>query len=232
MQENWHIMVVEDDPGIYRLLNDKLRQAGFEVSNLEDAQSALDLIKREGLPHLAIVDIRLPDPELDGIALSKQLNARGVPIIIITAFDSPQTVLDSLRWADDYVRKPFDGDEVVARIRSVLSRIADYSYARSPLLDIDERVKFDFSNNNLVVDGQPVGLTPIESRLLHTLMQHTGHVVDGRTLIARVWNSDNIYEDTLRVHIHRLRSKLEIDPRHPRYVVTERGVGYSFHTEH
>ena len=71
---------------------------------------------------------------------------------------------------------------------------------------------------------------PVLRRLLHTLMQHKGRVVDGKTLIARVWNSDTIYEDTLRVHIHRLRSKLEVNPRKPKYILTERGIGYSFHS--
>jgi DNA-binding response OmpR family regulator len=228
MHENWHILVVEDDKDIHRLLNDNLQMAGLEVSSVYDARSALELIEREGLPHLAIVDIRLPDKDMDGLDLAEELTQRSVPVIIITAYDSPKTVLDSLRFADDYVRKPFEPDEVTSRVRRVLSRIGDFSYAKSPMLDVDERVQFDYTNNNLVIDDERVNLTPIESRLLHTLMQHRGNVVDGRALIARVWSSDNIYEDTLRVHIHRLRSKLEVDPRHPKYILTERGIGYSF----
>lgn len=228
MQENWHIMVVEDDKDIQRLLTDNLQQAGFDVASYYDAHSALDSIESEGLPHLAIIDIRLPDTDMDGLDLSEDLTERSVPVIIITAFDSPKTVLDSLSRADDYVRKPFVPDEVTARVKRVLSRIGDFSYAQSPLLDIDNRVQFDYTNNNLVIEGERVNLTPIESRLLHTLMQHRGNVVDGRSLISRVWTSDNIYEDTLRVHIHRLRSKLEVDPRHPKYIMTERGIGYSF----
>lgn len=228
MQQSWHILIVEDDKDIHRMLDDNLQISGFEVDGVYDAKSALDFIEREGLPHLAIIDIRLPG-NMDGIALAKEITQRSVPVIIITAFDSPKTVLDSLSFADDYIRKPFKSvDEVTARVRRVLSRISDFSYARSPLLDVDERVQFDYTNNALVIEGQDTKLTPIESRLLHTLMQHRGNVVDGRSLIARVWSSDNIYEDTLRVHIHRLRSKLEVDPRHPKYIITERGIGYSF----
>lgn len=228
MQDNWHILIVEDDPDIHEMLTEKMRSAGYEAQNVYDAQGALDLIEREGLPHLAVIDIKLPDSEMDGLDLAKNLYERNVPIIIITAYDSPDTVLDSLKVADDYVRKPFEPTELVARIRRVLSRVANFGYARSPLLDVDDRVQFDYTNNALVVGGESIGLTPIESRLLHTLLQHRGQVVDGRTLISRVWNSDNIYEDTLRVHIHRLRSKLESDPRNPAYIMTERGVGYSF----
>jgi DNA-binding response OmpR family regulator len=230
MQDNWHILVVEDDPKTQRVLSDKLQVAGYNVSIVGNSQAALDEIQRDGLPHLAVVDIRLPESDTGGLDLAAELYKRNVPIIMITAFDSPQTVLNSLAVADDYIRKPFEPDELIARVKRVLSRVSDFSYARSPLLDIDSRVQFDYTNNALIISGKPIGLTPIESRLLHTLMQNKGHVVDGRTLISRVWSSDNIYEDTLRVHIHRLRSKIETDPRNPNYILTERGVGYSFHT--
>lgn len=230
MQDTWHILLVEDDPAIHRLLADKLRLAGFDVTAVIDAPSAIDEIERDGLPHLALVDIRLPDSDTGGLDLARDLYARNVPVIMITAFDSPSIVLDSLEVADDYIRKPFEPSEVISRIRRVLSRVSDFGYARSPLLDIDERVQFDYTNNALIVEGKHVNLTPIESRLLHTLMQNRGHVIDGRTLISRVWDSDNIYEDTLRVHIHRLRSKIETDPRNPNYILTERGIGYSFNT--
>jgi DNA-binding response OmpR family regulator len=230
MQNNWHILIVDVDRDIHRMLNEKLRSAGLEVTNAYDGQRALDSIDREGLPHLAIIDIELPDTGRDGLDLAKDLFTRSVPIIMTTTHHTPQKALESLRVADDYVRKPLEPDEIVARVRRILSRISDFSYARSPLLEIDDRLQFDYANQALIVDGKPVSLTPIESRLLHTLMQNKGRVVDSRTIIARVWNSDNIFEDTLRVHIHRLRAKLELDPRHPKYILTERGVGYSFHS--
>ena len=141
----------------------------------------------------------------------------------------PEIVLKSLQWADDYIRKPFEPAELSARIRRVLSRVADFGYARNPVIAIGERVKLNYARRSLQVDGENVALTPIESRLLHTLMLHKGQVVDGRTLITRVWNNDTVYEDTLRVHIHRLRQKLEVNPHKPQHIVTERGVGYSFH---
>ena len=117
MQDNWHILIVEDDPDIHEMLAEKMRSAGYEAQNVYDAQSALEVIEREGLPHLAVIDIKLPDSEMDGLDLAKNLYERNVPIIIITAYDSPDTVLDSLKVADDYVRKPFEPTELVARIR-------------------------------------------------------------------------------------------------------------------
>jgi DNA-binding response OmpR family regulator len=230
MENNWHILIVDDNRSIHDQLSGELRNAGFEVTNLYDGRSALDFIEREGLPHLAVIDYRLPDRDLDGVALAKKLFTRNLPIIVVTAYDTVELALESLRVADDYVRKPFHPPEMVARIRRVLSRIANFNYARKPLVHVDERVQVDYTGNFLIVDGEQIALTPIESRLLHTLMQHKGRVVDGKTLIARVWNSDTIYEDTLRVHIHRLRSKLEVNPRKPKYILTERGIGYSFHS--
>jgi DNA-binding response OmpR family regulator len=110
----------------------------------------------------------------------------------------------------------------------VLSRIVDFDYARSPLIRVDERVAVDFGNSKLVVENRPVMLTPTEANLLHILLRNAGRVVTSDMLIARVWPADEVYEDTLRVHMHRLRRKIEADVRHPKYIQTERGVGYRF----
>jgi DNA-binding response OmpR family regulator len=223
----WHILLVEDNPEDQRTLIGKLRLEGFEVKSVYDGRSALDFVGQEGLPHLAVVDISPPD--VDGLELARILSQKGAPVIVTAADGSPETAIKSLRWADDFMRKPVAPEELAARITRVLSRVIDYSYARSPVIRIDERMQFDHTNNRLVVEEEPVQLTPIESRLLHTLVRHKGQVVDCRTLLARVWTSDDIYEDTLRVHIHRLRRKLEADPRHPKHILTQRGIGYSFH---
>ena len=223
----WLILIVEDNPNNQRTLIGKLRLQGFEVESVYDGRSALDFIGKEGLPHLAVVDISLPD--VDGLELARILSQKGAPVIVTAADGSSETAIKSLLWADDFMRKPVAPEELAARIKRVLSRVIDWSYARSPVIRIDERVQFDHTNNGLVVEEELVKLTPIESRLLHTLVRHKGQVVDSRTLLARVWSSDDIFEDTLRVHIHRLRRKLEADPRHPKYILSERGIGYLFH---
>lgn len=228
MHENWHVLLIEDDAAVRQEVCGELHSAGYEGTSVSDARSALEFIGREGPPHLIVTNIGIESPDLDGMALARMMAERGVPMILTTADDSLDTALESLAIADDFVRMPYEAAELVARVRRVLSRIVDFSYATKPVIQLDERLGFDFANNLLLVEGEEVSLTPIESRLLHTLMQYRGRVVDNRTLIMRVWSSSDIYEDTLRVHIHRLRHKLEAETGAPKYIVTERGVGYLF----
>jgi DNA-binding response OmpR family regulator len=101
-------------------------------------------------------------------------------------------------------------------------------YASEPIIKIDEHLQIDFAHNRIVMSGKSLGLTPTESILLHVLLRNAGRVVENRMLIARVWPNEDVFEDTLRVHMHRLRRKLEADSHHPHYIRTERGVGYMF----
>jgi DNA-binding response OmpR family regulator len=144
------------------------------------------------------------------------------------AENSATAAVQSLQRADDFVRLPVAPAEVAARIRSILRRISNFGYASSPVVAIDERLQLDYRHRAIIVAGEQIGLTPTECSLLSVLMLHRGRVVDSRTLILRTWTRTDIYEDTLRVHIHRLRQKLEPDPRKPAYLLTERAVGYRF----
>ena len=101
-------------------------------------------------------------------------------------------------------------------------------YASQPVIRVDDSLSVDFAHNRITVAGKHYSLTPTESILLHVLLRNAGRVVENRLLIARVWPSEDVYEDTLRVHMHRLRRKLESDSHHPHYVRTERGIGYMF----
>jgi DNA-binding response OmpR family regulator len=101
-------------------------------------------------------------------------------------------------------------------------------YASEPIIRIDDHLNIDFAHNRIVLNGSSITLTPTESILLHVLLRNAGRVVENRMLIARVWPSEEVFEDTLRVHMHRLRRKLEQDSHHPHYIRTERGIGYVF----
>jgi DNA-binding response OmpR family regulator len=101
-------------------------------------------------------------------------------------------------------------------------------YASQPIIPIDDNLSIDFAHNRIILNEKSIGLTPTESILLYVLLHNAGRVVENRMLIARVWPSDDVFEDTLRVHMHRLRRKLEADSHHPHYIRTERGVGYMF----
>lgn len=223
----WEVLIVAGAPQEYRDIADTLRYRGFEVSSVQDAEAALDRVEREGLPHLAVIDTHLS--HTDGLELARQFAERGAPVII-TDDNSAETAIKGLKWADDYIRKPFAAEELAARIKRVLSRVVDYSYARRAVVTIDQRLEFDSSHDLLVVEGEPVNLTPTESRLLEILLRNEGRVVDSQSLLTHAWPGKTVYEDTLRVHIHRLRSKLEVDPRHPAYIRVVRGVGYIFQT--
>jgi DNA-binding response OmpR family regulator len=221
------ILVVDDDPAILRLMRDKLDRAGFEVFTAASGLQALELIDRRGLPHLAIVDINMPG--MDGFEFCQAVQAYSdLPVIMLTAVDEEETVIRGIeQFAEDYVTKPFSPRELVARIQRVLRRIGDFAYALEPITKVDHRLAIDFSHQQAIVDDEIIALTPTETKLLYILMRNTGRTVSTDFLLRRLWPLDEVFEDTLRVHIHRLRKKIETDPKSP-YIVTERGLGYRF----
>jgi DNA-binding response OmpR family regulator len=222
---SWHILLYGDDGAGPRKDAEGLRAQGFAVTVATDGVEVQSFIQQAGLPHVLVVD--MASSGTDGVELAKRFAQRAVPVIG-TGDRSPTTAIQILLWADDYLGRPFAPEELAARINGVLRRIKDHSYAMTPLKKINERMQVDYARNILLVEGKEVSLTPIEGRLLHTLMWHEGNTVDSRSLLMRVWPSVDVYEDTLRVHIHRLRSKIEIDQRHPQHIVTDRGIGYAF----
>ncbi len=118
--------------------------------------------------------------------------------------------------------------EVSARIRRVLSRLGNHSYANKPTIVIDEHLAIDFTSQQVIVDGEDRDLTPKEVNLLYILLNNRGRLISMETLLTRVWPGEDIYEDTLRVHISRLRRKLECQEGSKEYILTERGTGYGF----
>src|SRR6185369_3581941 len=124
--------------------------------------------------------------------------------------------------------KPFSPRELVARVQRVLRRIGDYAYTLDPVVTIDQRLAIDCTHQQAIVDGQTITLTPTETKLLYILMRNAGRPVTNDFLLRRLWPQEEVFEDTLRVHVHRLRQKIEVNPTKPHYVVTERGIGYKF----
>ncbi|MDX2161153.1 MAG: response regulator transcription factor [bacterium] len=223
------ILLVEDDPNINKLIHDYMTARSFDVYAFSDGPEALDHITMRGLPHIALLDLTLPT--MHGFEISSRIKAMAdVPIIFITATNDTDTVVQGLKkYAEDFIVKPFELRELEARIRVVLARMPSLDYASEPIIHIDDHLSIDFAHNRVVIGGKSFTLTPTESILLHVLLRRAGQVVENRTLIVRAWaGKDDIYEDTLRVHMHRLRRKLESDSHHPHYIRTERGVGYMF----
>ncbi len=222
------LLIVDDDEDTLYLLQELFELENYQVTTCRTAFEALSDIQANGLPHLALIDLDLPD--LKGFELSARIKAIGdVPLIFVTGNDDERTVVDGLRhYADDYMVKPVRNAELVARVKRVLSRMPSFDYVQPPVLIVDDWLSIDFGRNRLLVGDRVEVLTRIESALLHNLIRSAGRVVRSDILIARVWPAGEVYEDTLRVHLHRLRQKIEKDPGNPRYIQTERGVGYCF----
>lgn len=222
------ILIVEDDLGTRELLRRALVNADYDAAAVGDAPDALRYIQRSGLPHLILLDLGLPT--MHGFELSKKIKAMGdVPIIFLTGEDDEDMKVTGIEeYAEDYLVKPVGPRELTARIRRVLSRIHDLGYAVGPLTVVDDHLSIDLTNSRVIVDSIAIELTPIEARILWTLLNNAGRVVRTEQVLERVWPGEDMPEETLRVNLSRLRRKLSYENQTHDYVQNERGVGYKF----
>jgi DNA-binding response OmpR family regulator len=224
--ERTRILVVDDAADTRLLLNLRLQREGYDVFTASGGAEALEVIQKEGLPHLVLLDIMMPG--MDGFAVAAELRRMGdISIIFLSALSDVDTKVEGLnRFAEDYVTKPFDFSELSARIRRVLLRVATDQNA-DPEQMIDERLRVNFAQQYAIMDDVQITLTPTENRLLHILFNNRGRVLSPGFLLAKAW--DPVRRGTVEslwVHMRRLRSKIEPDADNPRYVVTVRGQGY------
>lgn len=226
--ETQKILVVDDESDIVNLVSMTLEAEGFEVWGAYSAKEAFDVISRRGLPHLAVIDIMMPGT--DGIELARKLQKfSDLPVIMLTAIDDETTVVRTIdEVAEDYVTKPFKPKELAARVKRVIRRMGDFEFRLEPLTVIDDRLAIDFADKKALIDEKPVSLTPTETKILHILIRSARRTVTTEYLLARLWPLDEVFEDTLRVHVHRLRQKIEPNAGSPHYLITQRGIGYSF----
>ena len=224
------ILVVDDEPDLIESvqLGFTLQWRDVEVLAAPDAETALDMIERER-PELVLLDIGLP--ERDGFDVLREIRTfSDVPVVMLTARDDAMDKVKGLELgADDYVTKPFNHLELLARVRAVLRRHHMPPPAtRAPSFRSGD-LEVDFARREARLDGVPLDLTPTEYKLLYHLVRNAGHVLEHGTLLAKVWGRDYVDEtDYVRVYIRRLRDKLRDDPEQPRYIQTERGLGYRF----
>lgn len=222
------ILAVDDNPYTLNIVSVALSKAGFDVNTANSGHEALTSIQKVGMPHLALVDLNMPG--MDGFELCKQIHQfSDVPIVMLTAIDEEETVIKGLEeYAEDYIIKPFSPGELVARIKRVLRRIGTFAYTLEPVIHVDDHLQIDFPNRTAIVDDENISLTPTETKLLYLLMRSAGRVVTADFLLRRLWPLEEAYEDRLHVHVHRLRRKVESDHKNPMYILSERGVGYTF----
>jgi DNA-binding response OmpR family regulator len=221
-----HILVVEDDESCAQVIETTLLD--YQITTAKSGHEALTHIERHGLPHLAIVDLLMPG--MNGFQFCEIVQSYSdLPVIMLTAVTQPASVIQGLQlYAEDYITKPFNPKELEARVNRILRRIGDFSYALRPVIEIDEHLQVDFPHQRIVLDEEERSLTPTESKLLHILMRNAGHSLHTAFIIDRLWPLQVIQKDTLRVQIYRLRRKIEPQPSTPRYILTERDVGYRF----
>ena len=226
--ERRRILVVDDEERMVRFIRMNLEHDGFQVSEAFNGKQAIQKM-RDVTPDLILLDIMMPD--LDGFEVLETLREiSNVPVIMLTAKGEEDDRVRGLELgADDYVTKPFSPRELVSRVKAVLRRTEGVTGSMHGLLEIDKRLKIDFDRREIWLEGKLVKLRPTEYRLLFHLVQNAGWVVSHDQLLQKVWGYE--YRDEphyVRLYINYLRQKLEKDPADPKYILTERGVGYRF----
>ncbi len=222
------ILVVDDEARMRRFVRMNLDLEGYEVFEAENGLIALQRVRDE-MPDLVLLDVMMPD--LDGFeTLARIREMSSVPVIMLTVKGDEEDRIRGLDLgADDYVTKPFSPRELVSRIRAVLRRVEPTKAQTEAPLSIDDDLAIDFPRRDVIVRGERVKLRPTEYRLLLHLVENSPWIVPQETLLAKVWGPE-YRDDTqlLRLYINYLRKKIEPDPSNPRYIFTERGVGYRF----
>lgn len=225
---NRRILVVDDEKRMVRFIRLNLEHDGFQVVEAYRGADAIENL-RSRLPDLILLDVMMPD--IDGFEVLHMIREiSSVPVIMLTAKGEEDDRVRGLELgADDYVTKPFSPRELVSRVKAVLRRTESATSSTHGLIEVDDRLKFDFDRREVWLDGELVQLRPTEYRLLYHLVQNAGWVITHDQILAKVWGYE--YRDEphyVRLYINYLRKKLEKDPSNPKYILTERGVGYRF----
>jgi two-component system KDP operon response regulator KdpE len=221
------ILVIEDQEDLVNLLHRKLGQEGYQVLSASDGVGGLRIL-HEQHPDLILLDLMMP--RMDGWETCRQVREYSdIPIIVVSALDTIDHKCRGLALgADDYVTKPFNLKELVARISAALRRYGHPS-TESPMVEVDNYLVVDRARHRVATDGQWKELSPTEYRILNCLLENAGRILTHQSLLTQVWGWEYADEtDYLKVYIHHLRKKIERDPRKPCYILTERGLGYRF----
>jgi DNA-binding response OmpR family regulator len=221
------ILVVDDEERMVRFIRMNLEHDGYQVMEALNGKQAVD--KLRDTPDLILLDVMMPD--IDGFEVLEMIRqVSSVPVIMLTAKGEEDDRVRGLELgADDYITKPFSPRELVSRVKAVLRRTEGATGSMHGLIEVDDRLRIDFDRREIWLEGKLVKLRPTEYRLLYHLVQNAGWVVSHDQLLQKVWGYE--YRDEphyVRLYINYLRQKLEKDPSDPKYILTERGVGYRF----
>lgn len=226
--ENEKILVVDDDRDIVQTTKIQLEKEGYQVLCAYDGSEALDVLTMETV-HLIIIDVMMP--KMDGFsAIMKIREKKNIPIIVMSAkSEDSDKILGLSIGADDYITKPFNSKELIARVKSQLRRFMKLGGMHEKNDEVrNGRLCYNFQAHILTVDGEPVKLTSIENKITELLMRNPGHIFPAEEIYSRVWGEPSAYsgESTVMVHIRRIREKIEINPSEPEYLKVVWGIGY------
>ena len=231
MKETYHVLVVEDDEQIRDGIEIYLKSQGYEVSKAADGMEGLAKLKEREV-HLAIIDVMMP--RMDGIQMVMRLRKEyDFPVIMLSAKSEEVDKIMGLNMgADDYVTKPFQPLELLARVNSHLRRYTRY-LNMSGMTEVENTsvyriggVELNEDTKEVLVDGESVKMTPMEFKILALLMKSPGRVFSAEEIYERVWNERAINTDTVMVHVRKIREKIEYNPKEPKYLKVVWGVGY------
>ncbi len=226
--QNTTVLVVDDAKSLREFVRRNLDVRGYRVVTATNGADALAKFRTHDVD-LVILDLIMP--QIGGLEVIKQLRqVSNVPIIVLSALGEESTKIQALNYgADDYLTKPFGVGELLARVQAVLRRAQPPIEQHEPSVLVRGPIVLDRERHEVTIDGQPVDLTPTEFNLLEFLMRHAGKVLSHQTILQHVWGTGYGQEtEYLRVYIGRLRQKIEPNPNQPRFLRTERGVGYFF----
>ena len=227
--DNGCILIVDDDRDIVAAIARLLEKEGFRTIRAYDGLDALEKLAENRSVNLILIDIMMP--ELDGLSAMMKIRAtRNIPILVLSAkSEDTDKVLGLSMGADDYITKPYNPMELVARVKSNLRRYLSLGSAYTNKTDVIEigGLALDLSAKRLTLDGAEVRLTATELKILELLMCNAGHIFSAEEIYAKVWNEDAYaVENTVMVHIRHIRAKIEINPREPKYLKVVWGIGY------
>ena len=223
------ILVVDDDPEIEKAIAITLEREGYAVRRAYDGLQAVDQCLDPAVK-LILIDVMMP--KLDGLsALLRIRERRNLPVIVLSAkSEDTDKILGLSMGADDYVTKPYNPQELIARVRSQLRRytsLGDINAEGRQGLLVNGRLSYDPAGRILRADGDEVKLTPTETKIVDLLIRHPGQVFPAEEIYRRVWNEDAFScENTVMVHIRRIREKIELNPKEPDYIKVVWGIGY------
>lgn len=227
--ENASVLVVDDDHDIVNAIEKLLEKEGYRIYKAYNGIEAIDCLVHNDI-HLILIDVMMP--KLDGLsAMMKIRTMKNIPIIVLSAkSEDSDKILGLSMGADDYITKPYNPMELVARVQSNLRRYLSLGAADS--FKHENRIKIgglvlDKDSKQITVDGQPVKLTATEYKITEFLMENAGRVFSAEEIYSKVWNEESYsVENTVMVHIRHIREKIEINPRDPRYLKVVWGIGY------